>query len=471
MPSQTPAELSRADLLRVLHRASDVPAASLARLLGWDCEEAAEPGAEDRARRPAARAGAAGASAPPRYLSRPAPVYWHLIGCEPLAGDPAPDRQDDPTQGELEAEAEAHRLPAPDPRMPPLLGPGQWQNLWDRLPPSPRRGRALDLAGCLRRLARAEPLRDLPRRPRRGFNRAVTLLLDRRAALRPVWEDMRLGKRSLEALLGDELQAFLLPAGPEGPWLESKASPPPAGGHPAADPEPGPDSITEDALVVLIGAFGALDTAEIGADWRRLLGRLHAAGHPILLVSVCPLRQSALPAAPMDPAIDRADRDAADEALRTLLAGLSQTWLPTPARLRRLRRAIPGADLHTELRAYNAADVDRDAFHLWLDPDRLWVRLNDFAELPEARRAPLRAVIEDWRRRLDAGARAIEHLQASLLAPGPPGRYPQIARQAAAVAAALDGPSTPELAARVARCGPFGAGDWPRHRRRSRHGR
>ena len=456
MPRQMPTELSRADLLRVLHRAPGVPAASVARLLGWDRHEARGP---DIASPPVStgRTVAAVAGTPVRYLTRPAPVYWHLIGCEPLVRQAETDRQDAPTRVEPEAAAGLGSGPAPDPRIAPLLDAGQWQNLWDRLPPSPRRGRAIDLRASLRRLARAEPLRDLPRWPRRGFNRAVTLLLDHPAALRPVWDDMRLARRSLAALLGDDLQTFHLPAGPDGPWFEaggagqaSVARPPAAKagpGQPQAEvPEPGPEAIARGSPVVLIGAFGALDSAEIAPDWQRLLARLRAAGHPLLLVPVCPLRQSALPVVPLDPAVGHADRDAADRALETLLAALSQTWLPTPARLRQLRRAIPGADLHTELRTYNAQDIARDGFHLWLTPDRLWVWLNRFAELSDAQRGPLWRLIDAWRRGLDAGAQAIERLQADLLAPGRPDDYPGIEQQVAEVAAALDGPHTMDRA-------------------------
>lgn len=449
-------ELSRADLLRVLAHAPGLPAAPLARLLGWDGEERAEPDAAHSttfAATPAAEPVAGAAVAPVRYLARPAPVYWHLVGCEPLPGESEADRQEDRAPVGTETEAAQESCPPPDPRIAPLLTAGQWQNLWDRLPPSPRRGRALDLPACLRRLTRAEPLRDLPRLPRGGFNRAVTLILDRPAALRPVWDDMRLARRSLAALLGDDLQTFLLPAGPDGPWLEAPGAAPPTREPPAvavgaADPPspqalaPGPDAIPAAATVVLIGAFGALETAEIAPDWQRRLARLGAAAHPLLLVPVCPLRETALPAAPLDPAIDSADRDSADRALGTLLAALSQTWLPTPARLRALRRAIPGASLHTELRAYNAPEVARDAFHLWLDPHQLPLWLDRFADLPETASAPLRRAIDAWRRGLDTGAQAIERLQASLRDPGPPGLYPGLAEQAAAVAAGLDGPST-----------------------------
>ncbi|WP_245535840.1 formylglycine-generating enzyme family protein [Thiorhodococcus drewsii] len=434
-----PSELSRADLLRVLAKAPSVPPAPIARLLGWDSHEVSETGAVSA---PSPSAAPVGTSAPVRYLARPAPVYWYLVGCEPLTGETAADRQDDPARAGSGSEAVPEPAPPPDPRIPPLLNAGEWQNLWDRLPSSRRPGRAIDLRASLRRLARAEPLRDLPRLSRRGFNRSVTLVLDRPAALRPVWDDMRLAKRTLAALLGGDLQTFLLPAGPEGPWLASPGEVAAVAERPSAalGIDANLDAIPECALVVLIGAFGALDSAEIDPDWQRLLTRLGAAGHPLLLVPMCPLRQTALPAAPLDPAQGRTDRDAADPLRDTLLAALSQTWLPTPARLRHLRRAIPGADLHTELRAYNAPDVLHDAFHLWLDPDRLAVWLHAFAGLPG--HAPVRRVIEDWRRGLDAGAQAIERLQSSLLDPGVPEEYRALVEQAREVAAGLDGPSS-----------------------------
>lgn len=432
-----PPELSRADLLRVLARASDVPPEPLARLLGWGHAAASEP-VEVRSTQSPTR----GASIPRRYLVRPKPCYWHLAGCIALAGEPGSDSRDAPTPPDESSLIDARQTSPPDSRIPPLLSPAQWQNLWDRLPPSLRRGRAIDLPASLRRLTRAEPLRDLPRLPRRGFNRAVTLILDRPEALRPVWDDMRLAKRSLAALLGDALQTFLLPAGPDGPWLTWHDAPPRECVVDPSDSENLPDRISHDALVVMIGAFGALDSAEIAPNWRGLLRRLREAGHAVLLVPVCPLRQTTLPVAALDPTQDWTERDIATQALETLLAALSQTWLPTPARLRQLRQAIPGSNLDTELRAYNAPDVERDDVHLWLIPDRLPVWLACFAGLPESRRAALQRVIQDWRKGLDATAQAIERLQATLLDPGSPEAYPALQQQAAAVAATLDGPSS-----------------------------
>lgn len=341
-----PPELSRADLLRVLARASDVPPEPLARLLGWGHAAASEP-VEVRSTQSPTR----GASIPRRYLVRPKPCYWHLAGCIALAGEPGSDSRDAPTPPDESSLIDARQTSPPDSRIPPLLSPAQWQNLWDRLPPSLRRGRAIDLPASLRRLTRAEPLRDLPRLPRRGFNRAVTLILDRPEALRPVWDDMRLAKRSLAALLGDALQTFLLPAGPDGPWLTWHDAPPRECVVDPSDSENLPDRISHDALVVMIGAFGALDSAEIAPNWRGLLRRLREAGHAVLLVPVCPLRQTTLPVAALDPTQDWTERDIATQALETLLAALSQTWLPTPARLRQLRQAIPGSNLDTELRA------------------------------------------------------------------------------------------------------------------------
>jgi formylglycine-generating enzyme len=419
-----PADLSRADLLRVLAVAPDGAAAAAAGLLGWARDDTAAGSSATPAAPAAAPAvsTAAGAATRLRYLTRPPPRYWRIVGCEALEQPEAaaPDGQSAPEP------APPGPPPPRDPCIPPLLNAGQWQNLWDRLPPSTRPGRDIDLRKSLHRLARAAPLHRLPRCPRRGFNREVVLILDRPPALRPAWDDMLRARDSLQALLGGALPAFQLPAGPAGPWL---ALPPAAG--PA--PEHGPDAIPADALVVLIGAFGALKTAEIAPEWRRLIERLRAPGRALLLVPVCPLRQGALPAAPLDPTLTRAGHGGAGHALHTLLAVLSQVWLPTPARLRRLRRAIPAADLYTELCAYNHADVSRGDLRIGLAPGRLLAWSQRFRRLPAAVRAPLEAAIARERRGLDAGAAEIERLQAALAdaAPVRARDYPHLARQSA----------------------------------------
>lgn len=419
------AEVSRADLLRILAEAPARQAAPIARLLGWDVDEQAAQttGAAPAGAGQAPATAPTGRPAPVLYLSRPAPRYWHVAECGPIPRRSYEDEQPGPAEDEDESEQEPGPPPPQDQRIAPLLRPGQWQNLWDRLPPSRRRARAIDLPRSLRLLTRAEPVRDLPRRPRRGFNRAVALLLDWSDALGPVRDDLLQARRTLARLLGDELQSFLLPAGPAGLWIDLDRRDVAA-----------PEAIPQGALVVIAGALGALESADISRDWQALVDGLRGAGHALFLAPVCPLRQRAVPTTPLDPAIEHADQAGAARALDTLLTALSQVWWASAARLRALRRSIDGADLHTELRAWTHDEIANDGYHATLTPEKLLSRLERYKALPEAQRARIQAQLDHWRKGLDTGAETIERLQSSLIDDPWATDYRQLQRQAARAA-------------------------------------
>ncbi len=432
-------ELSRADLLRILTAVAvaEVGGVGIAESLGWefDATRTGLPPADTAParRRPNRRTAQTIPRPSVRYLARRNPLYWRVAECLPLIGQGPMEDDPDAVLSRLDAGAGGPR--ARDQAMDPLLRPGQWQNLWDRLPPRQRGSRFIDVRASVRALARARPVDRLPRRPRRGFNRGVTLILDRPAALRPAWDDMNAARRSLQTLLSDGYQGFHLPAGPKGAWLCLDQS----GLGSREDIPPG-------ALVVLIGVFGGLESGRIGADWRDLLGDLGAGGHDWLLVSLCPLRPASDRLIALDPAQYRRTRSESREALEALLAALSQTWLPNPTRLRRLRRAIPGASLHTELSAYNHPWVRSDDFHLGLRTQVLLAAVLRFHNLPDAVRQPLRRAIEDWRAGLDAAARDIERLQADLLDPRGTEAYPHLLRLSERTTASLDASKNMALA-------------------------
>lgn len=428
--------LSRADLLRLLAVAPPTGQAGAAAVLGWARQDP-QPGVPSG---PVAATPAPPGRVPAldggelQYLARRRPYYWRVEQSrpEPASEQDAQVEPDDPA----EAAAGSDQLPPPqDQPIPPLRSAGQWQNLWDRLPPHPAGGGRIDLRRCVAKLARAEPLQRLPRQPRAGFSRALTLILDRPDALRPVWDDMGAARRSLSALFGDELLGFHLPGGPDGAWHRL--------GRPGLASR---TAIPGGATVVLIGAFGALQTGTPSPPWRALLAQLRDNGHDCLLVPVCPLRAAALPATPgsrlaaLDPAAGRgAGPVPAAKALDTLLAALSHLWLPAPARLRGLRRAVPGAGLHTELLAYNHPTVVHNEFHLGLRAEHLLEALHRFDALDPALRRTLQARIDAWP--LDAGARDIERLQGRLLDPGAAAAYPQLLRQGRQAVADLSRPS------------------------------
>ena len=411
-----PADVSRADLLRVLAHAPAGQAAAIARLLGWE-RAPRQDGAAPLAAAKSAPAETSPTPAPLLYRSRPAPRYWRLERCEPIETD------DSAAGGDAESDEDtASPAPPSQYRLPDaLLNAGQWQNLWDRLTPSNRPGRALDLPACVRRLTRGEPLGKLPRRPRRGFNRAVTLMLDWSEAIAPVRADLLQARDTLARLLGDQqaLQTLSLPAGPGGYWDDWQG-----GGC------SGPGDIANDALVVLIGSFGPLDSADIAPDWQALLDRLRGAGHALLLVPVRALRQRAIPSMPLDPALLHGDSARAGHALETLLTALSRAWSSPAARLRDLRRAIPEASLHTELSVWCHREVDNDGVHLNLKPGLLPMRQERYERLRPATRRRLDAVHRDWQGGLDPGARDIEALQRQLTRGLAAERFPGLVRQA-----------------------------------------
>ncbi|ESQ14218.1 MAG: hypothetical protein N838_12400 [Thiohalocapsa sp. PB-PSB1] len=443
-PDLTSPDLSKADLLRILARLPADTARPAAASLGWQTKELPPSEPMDSANPESTAADThQQTSTPVHYLTRPAPRYWRVLSCQPLdnADPDQPLAKDSGSAAESASDPDATAYY--DPRLPPLLSAGDWQNLWDRLPPLPRPGRTLDLPACVRLLARAEPVQRLPCRPRRDFNRSVALLLERTEALRPAWDEMAAAERNLRRLLGDNLHCFYLLNGPLGPWLAPNQPAPdqPAPNQPGMS---GPDAIAADALVVPIGSFGALETAEIAADWRALFGRLQDNKHNLLLLPLCPLVRTGLPSSavlplPLDPAPPGNDRNQQDMALDRLVSALSQTWLPDRRRLRAMRQAIPAASLHTELCAFNHPEVARDAFRLWLKPEHLKRRLRLFQRLPEAIRAALDPAIATSSKGLDANAREVERLQANLTQPGPPEHYQRLVQQAHQAAASLEG--------------------------------
>jgi hypothetical protein len=149
-------ELSRADLLRLLTNTPQRGHSASAAVLGWACDE------NRRIRPPSISAGVAGESdrekvqaaphGPVRYLACRRLRYWRVVECQPLA------EREDIEEGERApglAPANGATPPPQDQAIAPLLSPGQWQNLWDRLPPRRCSARAIDVERSVAKLARA----------------------------------------------------------------------------------------------------------------------------------------------------------------------------------------------------------------------------------------------------------------------------------------------------------------------------
>ncbi len=87
------------------------------------------------------------------------------------------------------------------------------------------------------------------------------------------------------------LSGYLLRRGPGGPWetLDSTLS--------IADE----NRIKSGAQIVLVGAFGALESGHMSADWRALIQRLQRRSHPLHLLPLCPLHDPLVTQSPLDP--------------------------------------------------------------------------------------------------------------------------------------------------------------------------
>ncbi|MCU7905982.1 MAG: hypothetical protein KZQ76_09000 [Candidatus Thiodiazotropha sp. (ex Epidulcina cf. delphinae)] len=221
----------------------------------------------------------------------------------------------------------------------PLRSDGQWQNLWDSALAGRRRGRNIELKRSLRLLIRSEPVHDLPRCERSSFNRPVVVMLEWGEALYPIWPDMRMAWITLSRLLGKRaLRGFYMADGPFNEWrcLHRRSR----GSYidiPAA------------SQVMLIGGFGmpcAEKSAEMNAEWRRLIRRLDKDGHQTTLITAHHLSHPPCPVHTLEPSPPPFPSQAAGDAL---LAAIARHCLPDRLQLRHLRQALPGATVAAEL--------------------------------------------------------------------------------------------------------------------------
>ncbi|MEL6749202.1 MAG: hypothetical protein AAFO09_02800 [Pseudomonadota bacterium] len=338
------------------------------------------------------------------------PCYWYLHQAEPLS--PEQLAAPPPASPPVSAGAAAPAAKIEPLRWLPDRQPGDWQTIWDQhLPGIPVPGR-IDVSATVQRLAQGRPYRGWVRRPCRQV-RQLVVLFERSLALRPIWSELPLAWRSLCQQLDERLRGYYLPAGPDGPALV------PETGRSETAP-----CIPPGASVLLIGTFGGLHTGQMSAVWSGFMRRLRRRGHPLQLLSWCPLRQ--LPAVPCV-GLSRPSQVA------PVLAALSQAWLPELAQLRRLRLAVPGASLLDELRVYQHAEVQTEAGWLWLRPVALQNQLRRYAALPERTQRRIEAAVAGWQYSLGQTARELDRLQRNLLQRPPRQDYAGLHRLASRV--------------------------------------
>ncbi|MES9900849.1 MAG: hypothetical protein ABW148_17775 [Sedimenticola sp.] len=304
---------SRADLLRCLREAPDANRETLARLFGFGYLPEPRRKSNDISIGPARGETVTDLPAHALLKTLRPPQYWCVRQCNPEEESPKPLEEQVVALGsvvELADNDSAQLLLMP---FDPLWTPGQWQNTWDRLLPVERQGREIDTGLVVKSVACGAPLQSLPKKAHKHWNTHTVLLLERSAALRPLWEDMEQARRSLLALLGSErLDCFVLDAGPLAAWRRF------GGGKGDGEVE-----IGDEVNVIAIGAFGGLHDGRISDLWTGLFRRLHKRVHSLALLPVCPLRNTRVLASHSIP-LDGHESRQAD----LLLNLLSQVWHP-----------------------------------------------------------------------------------------------------------------------------------------------
>ncbi len=405
------AHISRSDLLRVLAHAELAEPALLADSLGYTRHDLKNQHREQGVDGNAVPAQSGQAAQPGRmlYTAFKEPRYWYVTSCTPVEPETGADGEVVPLE---KYQAGPFTRPTPLVEL-PLLNPGEWQNCWDRDLASDSTGRSIDLPANIKRLARAQPVEKLQRKRRRNFNHNTVLLMERTPATRPVWDDMRRAWQSLRELLGDEqLDAYYWVTGPDGCWYRQ-----------ADNRQAGEEAIPENASIILLGAFGALDYGDLSEEWLRLIERLQCSAQQLRLLTLCPIKR---PPAKVQ-GLELATIQQQDEPLDTLLAALSLAWMPSVVQLRHLRKAIPGATITHELRAYNHLSVEHDGQWLSLKQDAILQQLRLFESHEPTSKANIHKAVDAWQLSLSATAREIERLQRNLHQAVPrPEEYPRL---------------------------------------------
>ncbi len=276
-----------------------------------------------------------------------------------------------------------------------LMSPGQWQNLWDKYLTNPNLSQVINIPCAVKLIAKGQAIHRLPKVISKRWNKPVVLILDRTKELRPLWPDMRAAWLSLLALLGEEqLQTFYLAEGPQGCWAQ-----------PQIVADGGIDSMAHDATVVMMGAFGSLETGKLSDDWSNLHDQLVKRGHSVVMLSVNRIHPSNAKVHLLD--------SRPGQSTDKLLTALALAWKPSLNQLRHLRLAIQDASLLDELKVYNHKEVEQLGGHLNLKPGVLLQRLHLLEDLDET--DSLKQCARQWQQSLSKTGKEIERLQRNLL--------------------------------------------------------
>lgn len=365
----------RADLLRALSTAPNADSDLLAESCGFE----RNPGAQESLPKFGGRnAGVADDSNSVTLYEEYRPIkFWLATKCESkTVRSDALDTDDVPrSKNTLSPELQVPELPEMS-----LLGAGDWQNVWDALICEQWRSKRIDVPRSVQAISKSLPMDQLPRLPRTGVSGRAILLLDSPSSLRPLWHDYRQMIMSLQLNYGvNQLQVYELPYGPHGMWFDKNRQ------------SRQPMTIDTSVSIYMAGAFGAIDSNVMDAQWTAFIDNLVTRGARVSLVSL----------------VQRVDMNVSRFVLdekplcenEFLLSALSQVWQPTVTKLRRLRLAIPGASLADELWVYNHRDVKRVGRQLPLKPETLLMYNQKYRKYPESMRRAIADSISVWTKR------------------------------------------------------------------------
>ena len=280
------------------------------------------------------------------YLARRAVYHWTINSCH--------ETHQQPMRFDHLAEVDAPNDPLPTcARSHPLRLAGQWQNLWDMMLTGHRKGQKIHLDQALKRLQRAQPLDPLPKQWRRSFNRSVVLLFERNDGLKPVYDDQGDVCKSLKKLLGAAtITSYCCQAAPQGEWRYFNL----ADGRGVVKEK----CLPKGAQIILVGTFGALKNGNLAPEWAQFVTQLHRQKHPVALLSACPIIDSNCPVFLLDP-VKRLTHNSASAkaALDTLISGIAQCYKVTSIQLRNLQRALPNANVTTELQVWQHLEIEQ----------------------------------------------------------------------------------------------------------------
>ncbi|MEK7677768.1 MAG: hypothetical protein AAB676_18215 [Verrucomicrobiota bacterium] len=403
------AVINRSDLLLSL---ADVPANArnaVAELLGYEAQ-----GAEETVRLPTEIGPGPGGAEEhgPRLGGRPGSAEPISFLIPVRASSNKPESAVERTGGRwletITSISEDELSPAKDKSPPPTPALQPWSRLWPYLRQvlgCQRESQRLDVRRLIRDAAELRPIRRLPRLRFLAWADRACILVDRRDALMPFWDDATDLVNRIERLRGREgLDGWWLDEGSTAVaarrfWTRSLGPLKPAAGVP----------------VLVLGDLGRLSRdSRLTRAWAEFAGHLRRRGHQCSALLPCPrdrwdsrlarLWESAcwdrgerLPRGGfgLRPRASESDRQKACLGVDQLLALLSPGVRIEPGLLRSLRLLLePGlADVGTEFEAWHHAEAARTPLAMALLPESAVRRRAVFREAGDERKRAVRGRI------------------------------------------------------------------------------